>query len=1080
MGDPFPIQTAKIRRPLLRDDVLSRERLNGWLDRAAAGRVALIVADAGFGKTTLLGDWARHSPRCTAWYRLEPSDRDWLTFIRHVVAGGREADPAFAPTTYALLLQVGPGGPTREELTASLATDLAAFGAAAPDGFTLVVDDYHVVDGSGETDPIMRALVDATGPGFSIVIATRTSPKLALGRLRARGGVSRLDGEALCFDVPEADRLFRDAYHHPLEPDVVSDLIDRTEGWAALLSLVHTNLEESKSPDPRALIEQLSTAQGDLFDYLAQEVIEVLPDSLRGFLTHVSLLDHVAETTSALLSPNLDDDVGHLIQQAEELGLLTRPEPTSAHRFHPLVRRFLNERLKRMVGDAGFAAMHLRVAAALEQTDWRSAALHYRAGGDMGAAARVIDSALEEILASGQFDSVRELVDGSAGNRNRPSAMILRSRLELARGSLSVAQSLAKGAVEGAAGTPLAGSALVNLATVLGVSGFEDGAMAFAAQALDHPLSDSLRRVANATLLMWEAGHEGDLSAIAEDLRELALRQDDARQIRYAAITRLNLSLVLSWLGQVEEAHDAACAAQDGFELSAAPDIELGAALAARATTLSTMGRLEAAQALLDQAAASPSVLACEEAALETAKLLGEVGDLEAAEAALDRVGPAAMEAGFGGLWLLTAGQVALRRGDAAGAKSIVDRLAQTPCRDIAGKYRGQLLRARSALATGSPDAQIEVAELHRIAAAHNARIAKLISDVVSALWTGEGLSRAVSQLGLQESYVLSWLAEEIAANLETLTSDAALRVAGECRLRPDRWASALRLALEARQVRGERTAALLAEVGQPQDIQLLGQLSRANKALKPYAAALSHRLAPRVVVRDLGAIRVLIGDRSPVRPIRRKALGLLCFLLTRPGMAATRDEALDALWPELGPDTAANSLHQTIYFLRRVLEPDYREGTTAGYVVFDGDVVTLDDTLVDSSSRECWRLLDLAHSGSHEVHAQLVERYQARFALDFAYDEWAHDYRERLHTAVISELEGGVIGALARGQYELAIRLGQAVLRLEPMADSVELSLVRALKASGRSKAAAEQYAHYAAMVRDQLGVEPTPWGDV
>ena len=74
--NPFPIVGARIHPPLMRADTLSRERLNGWLDQAATGRVALVVAEAGFGKTTLLGDWARSSPRLTAWYRLDPDDRD--------------------------------------------------------------------------------------------------------------------------------------------------------------------------------------------------------------------------------------------------------------------------------------------------------------------------------------------------------------------------------------------------------------------------------------------------------------------------------------------------------------------------------------------------------------------------------------------------------------------------------------------------------------------------------------------------------------------------------------------------------------------------------------------------------------------------------------------------------------------------------------------------------------------------------------------------------------------------------------------------------------------------------------------
>ena len=247
--NPLPIQGAKVHRPPLRDDVLSRERLNGWLDRAVTGRLALIVAEAGFGKTTLLADWSRHTQRLTAWYRLEPDDRDWLTFIRHLVGSGRELEPEFAPETFGLLQQLGPGGPTQANLVASLVGELAEFGAARPNGLTLILDDYHAIDGSDETDPIVRAILERTGAGFSVVIATRSVPRIPLGRLRARGAVTRLDGEALCFDTTEADRLFRNAYHQPLEPDVLTDLIDRTEGWPALLSLVRTSLEERGLPE---------------------------------------------------------------------------------------------------------------------------------------------------------------------------------------------------------------------------------------------------------------------------------------------------------------------------------------------------------------------------------------------------------------------------------------------------------------------------------------------------------------------------------------------------------------------------------------------------------------------------------------------------------------------------------------------------------------------------------------------------------------------------------------------------------------------------------------------------------------
>ena len=121
----LPVQPARIHCPPPRDDTLSRERLNAWLERATAGRLALIVAEAGFGKTTLLADWAMGTRRMTAWYRLEPDDRDWLTFIRHIVASGREIEPGFAPETFRLLQALESGGTTQHELTVALAREVS-------------------------------------------------------------------------------------------------------------------------------------------------------------------------------------------------------------------------------------------------------------------------------------------------------------------------------------------------------------------------------------------------------------------------------------------------------------------------------------------------------------------------------------------------------------------------------------------------------------------------------------------------------------------------------------------------------------------------------------------------------------------------------------------------------------------------------------------------------------------------------------------------------------------------------------------------------------------------------------------
>jgi DNA-binding SARP family transcriptional activator len=233
-------------------------------------------------------------------------------------------------------------------------------------------------------------------------------------------------------------------------------------------------------------------------------------------------------------------------------------------------------------------------------------------------------------------------------------------------------------------------------------------------------------------------------------------------------------------------------------------------------------------------------------------------------------------------------------------------------------------------------------------------------------------------------------------------------------------------------------------------------------------------------VIKDLGAVRIYLGDRPLNRNMRRKVIGLLCYVSSRPGMAATRDEILEALWPDLGPDTAGNSLHQTIYFLRRLLEPDFKEGMSAGYIDFDGEVLVLDDQLVRTDSRECWRLIANIRTGDEAALDRLARLYRGTYALDFAYEDWATTYRDNLHAAVLASVEVGVRRAVMGGDLERAIRLAQDVLAVDPTADAVELELLRAYKVGGRYAAAAEQYAHYASYLRGELGSDPPSFSDI
>jgi DNA-binding SARP family transcriptional activator len=327
----------------------------------------------------------------------------------------------------------------------------------------------------------------------------------------------------------------------------------------------------------------------------------------------------------------------------------------------------------------------------------------------------------------------------------------------------------------------------------------------------------------------------------------------------------------------------------------------------------------------------------------------------------------------------------------------------------------------------------------------------------------------------------LSVLAELVAARLAQLAPDVARVVKDEAARRPGRWRPALRRVITT----GSDPAAVLAcaqlleEIGTAEDVPALRGLARSLKgahASPGLGRRLARAVAPRVFVEDQGRVAVRIGEELVAgTSIRRKVLAFLCYLLSRPGLSATRDQVIDVLWPDLEPEVAVNSLHQTVYFLRRLFEPGFKESLTAGYVHHDSDLVWLDPELVTSRSVRCQELIrGIGASAAPEVVERLSCEYRGRFALDFEYEEWAGPYRDGLHASYLDVIERNVAADSAAGHFDRAVRLARKALDIDPDADHIEVLLLRLYRATGAHAAAAEQYAHYASALRDQLGVEP------
>ncbi|HTC86151.1 MAG TPA: hypothetical protein VK656_05580, partial [Candidatus Acidoferrum sp.] len=538
----FPVQSSKVKSPPLREETLARGRLLEWLETKIHHRLVLITAEAGYGKTTLLADFSRRTRLRTLWYRLDETDRDWVTVLHHLVAAGRVVDPEFGAATHSLLAELGTGGAPMSTIVATYVRELQVLGEH---GAALILDDYHVVEDEPDIQYIVREIVAHASERLTTVIASRRQPILPIARLRTLGEVAELTREDLRFDPGETDRLFRETYGRTLEADVISEINRRTHGWVASLQLVQTALRERTMAEARSFVQTLSGARGNLHDYLAEEVVGDLEPALQAFLMRTSILSSLDEAVAAFVADVNPAEARRLLDEAARVGLLPRVEVASVARYHPLVRDFLEDRLRAEVGDTGVAEMHRSVARHSESADWKLAAHHFAAAGDIDEVHRVLVASIQDIMGTGGFALAESYVRRYPALESDAAFGIFLSRRDLYAGQIDRAVARAQAAVDSfppESGAHLSHLALANLASVNFLLMRVGAAMEFAAQLDSLEPELELRNIARGTIAMGAASLDADLENVASLLTDALEIQVARGHDHYAGITHLNLA----------------------------------------------------------------------------------------------------------------------------------------------------------------------------------------------------------------------------------------------------------------------------------------------------------------------------------------------------------------------------------------------------------------------------------------------------------------------------------------------------------------------------------------------------------
>ena len=632
----FPIQLAKVQRPALRDQTLERPRLLDWLHAKVHGRVVLVLADAGYGKTTLLADFSRRSRMRTLWYRLDDDDRDWVSFLHHLVAAGREHDPTFAPATVGLLSEIAASGPGREVVLDSFIRELPTITA---NGAVLILDDFHLVDDAADVRHITRELLARAPERLTIVFASRRQPSVPLARLRAVGEVAELGTGELRFDPSETAQLFTETYGRRLDADVLADLAVRTEGWIASLQLVQAALRDRTPSEIRRFVRSLNGADHEMYDYLAEEVVGDLDDDLQRFLMETSILQVVTPDLAEVVSNREPAEVARLTAAAERLTLLSRLSggPRTHQRYHPLVREFLEARLRTTDGAAAVADLHRRTAAAAAVTDWRIAAYHYREAGDTDAVLKVVGEAIPTIMGKGQYALAETFIGPIPAELRPPGFDLILSRVDMQHGDYQAAIAASQAVLDSPTTDPVQRDhALLNLVTLY--LNYGDGERALMlAERLATSRDPNLRSIAEVTTAIIQVRTAGDLDEVNRRLRAMA-REQKADRSHHFAVTMLNLAFNSITQDRLQDANLEVEAALEAFD---APSglMEQASAVITKAQVVARLGDVAKARELIQSLVDADAGYQHNDIYAEAADVLDTFGSRETALAILDRAG---------------------------------------------------------------------------------------------------------------------------------------------------------------------------------------------------------------------------------------------------------------------------------------------------------------------------------------------------------------------------------------------------------------------------------------------------------
>jgi LuxR family maltose regulon positive regulatory protein len=1079
MPDRPPIIVTKILVPKKATGLYPRPRLLNFIHSHIQHKLILLSAAAGYGKTSLLADFAHNTELPVCWYSMDGNDRDPSVLVEYLVATIRYRFPNFGQRTQALL---SGGQALSGNLQPVITTLVNEIYDTIPEYFVLVLDDYHLVADSRPVEDFFDQLLRYLPDNCHIILASRTMPRLPLLRLAAYREVAGLGSDELRFTGEEIQGLLRQEYNLYLPDGAADELARESEGWITGILLTTQTFW-------RGMLENLNRARGtpeQVFQYLATEVFSQQPEEIQRFLLASSILHQMDPALcDSVLGIN---DSQELLDWIEQRNLfVTRVEGQETwYKYHHLFLEFLQTRLRQQDGQE-YIRLHRRAAEYFEaHRNTVEAIYHYLQVEAHEEACRRIAAVAEPLFEAGRVETLSGWIDSlpRAALESTPELLVARARIHIVRGELYLASQLLGQAEERfAALGDRAGEAkvLIYQGTVSSLEGKYPSALDRCQRALEllRPLqgqhspsgpdgvaSDTSQKLTTTHKLMAAAHRNigvslwamGRLEQARGELEEALTIYQKLGDAYYAANVHQELGNCLRALGNP-------AGAQLHFQRSLALWEQLG-----NPATLANV--LNSMAIGLHQRGEYDKCLELFEEALKRAQQAGswrfqgyilagmgdvhrDLGDYETCRPLYSNALDLATRADDGGLTVYSLdalGNTARLVGDWVTARGLLRQAQQEAERHQSNREQGQCEISLGILCHEAG----EVAEAH----AHVWRALALLEG------SGARLDQARAHFHLARILHASRHRNEALEHLRVCLT--ACDAAGVDQFMVVEGQRAMPLLQDAaRRIEKRRLAGLIGRIEAFEAYQAArrgGLVQRAEESPRQPALEI-HAFGKGTVYRD--SVAVTQSDWGAAQ-----AREMFFYILAHPDRSKEQIGAV--FWPDLSPARMTSTFHATVYRVRRAVGRDcilyenerYRFNRALNYRY---DVGEFESTLARAQQ------LDPQSEPAAESYRQGLGFYRGEY-LEDVYSDWTMPLRDSLLHGYVEAAGKLAEFYAARKEYEQAAHLYRQLLERDNLREEVHRRLMECYVLAGERARALQHYDRLVSLLGQELDATPAP----